>query len=498
MRNPLDALREHARLHPNQARLAFLLAFAAYGMFLRFPGVHEQFYFYGDQCLAWDYVGRPFSKLPLVGVSCTDGIYAWGPIYYWWIWLVRAVVGPWYHDMPVATALPTAVLCGASEVFLLYALMRRKTPWPACLGYALLTLSSSYFNSLATQPWNPSFTFALTNFALGSTLLLEAPAKPWQTAVIAALCVFAAQAHPAAVVIPCSILPFLVLYAARRGSARQAATTGLVIVATAFVLMTPYLAARIITPEFFQRKSVALQSLGQILLNPSLISFSDGFSFVFGLTRKVFTGWLPPLLATAAMAAAALAILVRRGIFRPDFYVCVFPLLGGALGFSLYKTGLNKYWLVTFLSCTYLAYVLGLLEPLASSSRRLPRLLAWALVAVLAWQHVASLGEPMERYPYYGVMERAAFRLAKEGREIRGLLPPEIDAYEKWADSRNFNHLARWAGVKINPQAKYYVEVDQQGELHFKEDLLPGNRIGFPESSEPPKPAQASPANPSP
>ena len=483
MQNSFTAFGEYVKLHPRPVKCAFLLAFAFYAAMIRFDGIREHFYFFGDQCLAWDYVGRPFGQLPFFGASTTDGMYGWGPIYYWWVWLIRAVVGPWYGDMPVATALPMGMLCIAGETFLIFALLRRKTPWPACLAYALFALSSSYFNSLAVQPWAPPFAFALLNFAIGSTLLIGSPVRPWQAAVIAALCVFATQGHPAALVVSCGIFAYLAVDALRNGSARLAAAIGLTIIGTIFLLETPYLATRILQPELFNRKSEAVRSLSQIIANPLLISPSRGFSFVFDVSRQIFLGWLSPWLSAAALAAATLAIVLRRGFFRPEVYVSIVPLLGAAFGFSLYLTVLNKYWLVIFASCLYLTYVFGLIEPLGASRRAVFRGAAWALVALLALQHAGSLAEPLLRYPYYGIMERAAFRLAREGREIRGLLPPEIDAYEKTADSRNFNLLARWAGVKIDPAATYYAVVDQDGAVHFMDGPLPDNRRGFPDGS---------------
>jgi hypothetical protein len=173
--------------------------------------------------------------------------------------------------------------------------------------------------------------------------------------------------------------------------------------------------------------------------------------------------------------------LVRNGLWNRRFFVSILPLVCASLGFSLHTVGVSRHWIVVYASCYALVFVFGVFEPLGAGTWRPGRVLAWAAVAGLALTQFWVWQEPRHQYAYYGVMERAARQLAAEGMEIRGLQPPEIDEYEKLADSRNFNMLARWAGVRINPQAKYYAVVGATGQILFKEDPLPGNRQGFPD-----------------
>jgi len=472
-----------ARAHdPKWTRLAaFAIAFAAYALSLRLVGVREHFAFLGDQCLAWDYVGRPFWQLPLYGATTSDGMVTWGPTFYWWIWLVRAVVGPFFGDMPVASGVAMAVFCTAAEAVLIFVLLLRKTSWPAVAAFALLALSSSYINSLTIEPWAPPFALALVNIAIAGFLLCPQPAQPWQAGAITAVLAMATQVHPTGLVIAFCVIVCLVVGALREGSALLATRTILAIFAAVLLLETPYVAARLLQPEMFIRQSEAAHSLRAVLADPSVVDFPAAFKSVFDGLRDMVLGWLPPVAGAAAVVAAALSVVVRGGFWSRRSFVAILPLVCASLGFSLHSVGVSRHWIVVYASCYALVFVFGAFQPLGAGKWRPGRVLAWAGVAGLALAQVWVWNEPRHQYAYYGVMERAARTLAAEGVEIRALQPPEIDQYEKLADSRNFNMLARWAGVRINPLARYYAVVDAGGHIQFKEDPLPGNRQGFPD-----------------
>ena len=77
------------------------LVFAA-TLAMRVDGITQHFWLLGDQIRDWAIALRPFSELPLVGPPTHVGGYTIGPAFYWILWLLRVLFGPWFDNLPHA------------------------------------------------------------------------------------------------------------------------------------------------------------------------------------------------------------------------------------------------------------------------------------------------------------------------------------------------------------------------------------------------------------
>jgi hypothetical protein len=85
------------RVTPN-AGIAVVLF--AYLVFFRTRGVADSFWLLGDQIRDWTIALGPWRELPLTGTPSSVGGTSLGPVFYWVLWAIRRVIGPWVDDLP--------------------------------------------------------------------------------------------------------------------------------------------------------------------------------------------------------------------------------------------------------------------------------------------------------------------------------------------------------------------------------------------------------------
>src|SRR5262245_4338819 len=138
---------------------------------LRIRGVSDHFWMLGDQIRDWSIALRPFTELPLVGPPTHVGGYTIGPAFYWILWAIRVVVGPWFDNLPHAGGIGQAAVQSAADAMLLIAIWRRtNSPWIAW-ATVLLVATASFDLSLAALVWNPTMGTALAKIATAAILL---------------------------------------------------------------------------------------------------------------------------------------------------------------------------------------------------------------------------------------------------------------------------------------------------------------------------------------
>src|SRR5450756_328861 len=86
---------------------------------LRVRGISDHFWLRQDQIRDWGVALRPFSELPLVGSPTHVGGYTVGPAFYWILWLIRVLVGPWFQNLPHAGGIGQAILQSGVDALLL-------------------------------------------------------------------------------------------------------------------------------------------------------------------------------------------------------------------------------------------------------------------------------------------------------------------------------------------------------------------------------------------
>ena len=152
-------------------RLAIALLVFAATLAMRIDGISQHFWLLGDQIRDWAIALRPFSDLPLVGPPTHVGGYTIGPAFYWILWILRVLFGPWFDNLPHAGGIGQAALQSAADALLLVAIWRRTgSPWVA-LATVVIIATAAFDVSLASLVWNPPMGAALAKLAMAAVLV---------------------------------------------------------------------------------------------------------------------------------------------------------------------------------------------------------------------------------------------------------------------------------------------------------------------------------------
>src|SRR5262245_23791873 len=96
-------------------RSGAILLLVAYAILIRAWGVSESFWLLGDQVRDWTIASGPWRDLPLGGVPSNAGGTTLGPIYYWVLWLIVRLVGPWTGGLPHAGGIGLAIVQAVAD-----------------------------------------------------------------------------------------------------------------------------------------------------------------------------------------------------------------------------------------------------------------------------------------------------------------------------------------------------------------------------------------------
>ena len=152
-------------------RLAILPAFFLSTLMLRVWGVSTWFWLLGDQIRDWAIALGPFSQLPLVGPATHVSGYTVGPAFYWILWAIRVIVGPWFDNLPHAGGIGQALVQSGADALLLTAIWRRTQSLLVALATMVLIITSAYDLALAPLVWNPVMGSTIAKIALALVLL---------------------------------------------------------------------------------------------------------------------------------------------------------------------------------------------------------------------------------------------------------------------------------------------------------------------------------------
>src|SRR6185503_18876669 len=138
---------------------------------IRTWGISSRFWLLEDQIRDWSIALRPFRDLPLVGPPTHVGGYTIGPAFYWILWAIRVVVGPWFDNLPHAGGIGQALLQSAADGLLLVAIWRRIGSMWIALATVLIVAAAPFDLSLAAVVWNPVVGSTLAKISMALILL---------------------------------------------------------------------------------------------------------------------------------------------------------------------------------------------------------------------------------------------------------------------------------------------------------------------------------------
>ena len=114
----------------------------------------------------WAIALGPFSQLPLVGPATHVSGYTVGPAFYWILWAIRVIVGPWFDNLPHAGGIGQALVQSGADALLLTAIWRRTQSLLVALATMVLITTSAYDLALAPLVWNPVMGSTIAKIAL--------------------------------------------------------------------------------------------------------------------------------------------------------------------------------------------------------------------------------------------------------------------------------------------------------------------------------------------
>jgi hypothetical protein len=431
--------------------------------FVRVRPISETFWLLGDQIRDWTIALGAFRDLPLTGTPSVVGGTAIGPIYYWTLWAIRHLIGPWTDNLPHAGGIGLSVIQSAADAMLLTALWRRFESFPLALAGVLLLATAPYDLAISAQIWNPALSVALVKISLAAVLLDGAKPALWWSATAMATAWLAVQAHSSAIFVAAPVGACFVTrqLVARRwaDAARAAAAIALIIL----VLQIPFLLhvagtgsdtvapARVIRdvsytlahPEAFRLRAAFTDvtgAWGDILLRPAHLSWFGGL-FLGCAAFTLFRWHRDPLLLGATVVPPACAMA----------------------GFATMQGAFHSYWVVSLappVVLTFVAAVAGL--PLAA--RRIVSATAAIGVCLAAPLRVGE-SLTVERLPEYGALVRGSREIKRYTEVVRSIstnfpLPPSTDP----------EFLYRVLGGRITPDAEFGVVIRRSGRIAYTQN----------------------------
>ena len=134
-------------------------------------GITRHSWVLGDQIRDWEIALRPFTGLPLVGPPTHVHGYTIGPAFYWVLWAIRVVCGPWFENLPHAGGIGQAALQSAVDALLLIAVWKRtQSVWISLTTVVLVTMAG-FDLSISALIWNPTVGSTLAKAATALILL---------------------------------------------------------------------------------------------------------------------------------------------------------------------------------------------------------------------------------------------------------------------------------------------------------------------------------------
>ena len=202
-------------------------------------GIEQHFWMQTDQIRDWGIALGPFTHLPLIGPPTGVSGYTIGPAFYWILWGIRVVVGPWFHNLPHAGGVGQAVLDSGADALLLVAIWRRTRSFPIAVATIVLVATAPFDLSLAAVIWNPVMGAILAKVAT-ALVLLDWNDTPWRTIATVGVAWAAVQCHTPTIFVAVSVFVALVAHWVQIAGWQAARRRAVVIAAVVAALQIPY------------------------------------------------------------------------------------------------------------------------------------------------------------------------------------------------------------------------------------------------------------------
>lgn len=428
---------------------------------IRTHGISERFWLLGDQIRDWRIAMGPVTDLPLVGAPSSAGGTMLGPIYYWILWIIRVVGGPFFDNLPHAGAIGICILQSVADVFLAVALARRFDSMMLAVAVVLWAASSPYDMALTATIWNPPVAVALAKTAL-AVMLLQREWSLGRTCAVVVLAWLAVQAHVGAVFTAAAAIGWMLV----KPFALKQPRTGFAAVRAAFeivlLLQVPYIIHHWTTPNAASSFAAA-DNLAYTLRHPESLRLAEsartlGYVMSFLLFAPWSFSWFGTLLAVCGTAGA----WVRRR--DPSLLVAsIGPLLIAVFGFAAWQGRLGEhYWYLPLIPSAAIAIALPLALPRAVWLGQVTTATALLLaIAIQPWRWQAAW--EIHRMPEYGALVRGSRQIAKQVPRARAVLAPFLHPGSDPA------FIYEVLGGELSPDAAVVAHIDIEGHVSYSQ-----------------------------
>ena len=439
--------------------LAFALTLA-----VRAHGISRHFALLGDQIRDWGIALGPFSELPLVGPATHVGGYTIGPAFYWILWAIRVMVGPWFSNLPHGGGIGQAIVQSGADALLLVAIWRRTDSVWIAVAAVVLIATGPHDLALSALVWNPTMGQALTKIATALVLLGWPFRSLTGAAVTAAIAWSAVHAYTGAIFVTLGVFAAILGGLLVRGEHARAVRTAAVIAIVIAILQLPIMVYQLSSRA--AAMGAVTGSVGRILSGQALpdfggswAAFAGAFTFIQGAPWHQH-GWPVWLLA-----ACTVIVAVRHRRDPILLAVTILPLALAVTGYAFFLGHAHEaYYYLSLMPAAVLTVLLGLTAlPSAKAARAVAVCLAMAALAITPSR--VRFASTLPRMPEYGALVDGSRRLVERGFPVRAIrtefqLPHTAD--------REF--LYRILGGRIDPSSPVSAVIARDGQVTYQSE----------------------------
>ena len=397
---------------------------------IRVRGITQHFWLLQDQIRDWGIALRPFTELPLVGSPTHVGGYTIGPAFYWILWLIRVLVGPWFQNLPHAGGIGQALVQSGVDALLVIAIWKRSgSIWPALTTVVVLA-TAPFDLSLAAVIWNPVMGAILAKAAMALVLLGWPRGAAWRAAIVAAIAWSAVHAYTGAVFVALAVFAAIVLQSLMEEGARAASRRLVLIAGVVALLQIPYAVHQMQQRSDHGGMDAVSESLSRVVAGEDSTRFRASATTYAASVNSIEAaqwavaapGWM--LLGCGALLAIG---------YRRDPVLLAVTLLPQGLaiaGYAFWVGFLDSYYYLPILPSAVLMVVLGITACLPARAAKVVSIAMLACVVAVAPSRVAAAH--LFDMPAYRGLVKASRAIVSLGQPMRSVetsvaLPPTAD-----------------------------------------------------------------------
>lgn len=435
-----------------------------YSLFFRTYNIDENFFLYGDQIRDWKIAQGGFTDLPLTGTPRgLDGTFSYGPIFYWVLWLIRIIVGPFFNNLPHAGGIGLAFLHALADSFLLFAMIKTYVPVIPAFTIGLILVSSPFESSLSGLIWNPGLAVSFVNLTTGLFLLACKKPSLLKFAFITATGLFAFHSHTPAVYFSLVIfitLPLLCILSENISNKHFVVVMGLVII----ILQIPYMLFLSMHPEYKSHSSVIESSITSFLFDFSLFHPLKSFDFLSqSMNVLLFQPYnIPFFKAWILISICSMLFYHRKKPFI--LAIAIMPVILAWIGYSVFNKEFDTYWLMVLMTPFSMMLIIGITD---TGLKSLGKVLSIVLLAFAIFSQPGRFKERLNSavMPSYHILVKGVKQIVKERKSVG-----EIKTFRgKDKDAARF--LFNLSGGSINKNSNISALIKADGNVEFFERL---------------------------